>query len=201
VYHYFLPVGLTLLCFMVLTNSDLILVKHFFTPMEAGHYSIAQMVGKIILFFPVPVVMVMFPRISSLAGQERKALSTLGQSLMITGFLCALAAGFSLVYPSYIIRFLSGNEYSECIPLARIFSVNMALFSLTLILLYYQLATLRKWFLLPLSFLTFAQILLITLFHKTLTQVLSVVSIVSVCLVAVNLCLAYLPHRRSSKDE
>src|SRR3972149_2017554 len=54
VYHYFFPVGTTVLCFMVLTNIDLILVKHFFTPMEAGYYSIAQIVGKIILFLPFP---------------------------------------------------------------------------------------------------------------------------------------------------
>lgn len=53
-YRYFLPTGITLLCFMVLTNIDLILVKHFFKPIEAGYYSIAQMVGKIILFFAHP---------------------------------------------------------------------------------------------------------------------------------------------------
>jgi O-antigen/teichoic acid export membrane protein len=48
VYSYAIPVGLTLFFFMVLTNIDLILVKHFFLPIEAGYYSIAQMVGKIV---------------------------------------------------------------------------------------------------------------------------------------------------------
>ena len=57
---------------MVLTNIDLILVKHFFTPIEAGYYSIAQMVGKIILILPIPIVTVMFPKLSSLDGREEK---------------------------------------------------------------------------------------------------------------------------------
>jgi O-antigen/teichoic acid export membrane protein len=199
VYQYFFPVGITLLCFMLLTNIDLILVKHFFTPIEAGYYSIAQMVGKIILFLPIPVVMVMFPKLSSLEGQEKKALSTLRQSLIIAVSLCTVAVALSLLFPSLIIRILSGKIYLECIPLVGFFCINMTFFSLILILLYYHLSTHGRWFLYPLLFLTLSQIGLILLFHKTLIQVLLVVSIVSVCLLGINLFLAYFPRRKVIK--
>jgi len=194
VYRYLFPVGLTLLCFMVLTNIDLILVKHFFTPVEAGYYSIAQMVGKIILFLPLPIVMVMFPKLSTLEGQEKKALSTLGKSLGIAGLLCGGAVIFSVLFPLFIVKILSGKAHLECSALVRIFSVNMGLFSCTLILLYYHLSTQRRRFLYPLVFFTFIEIGLIILFHDTLIQILLVVGIVAFCLSVINFYLAYRPY-------
>jgi len=191
VYQYFLPVGITLLCFMILTNVDLILVKHFFPPIEAGYYSIAQMVGKIILFLPIPVVMVMFPKLSSLEGQEKKAHSILTQSLVAALLFCVVAVLFGLLFPSLIIRVLSGKIYLECIPLVRLFCVNMTFYSLVLILLYYHLSTHQRKFLYPLFFLTLVQISLMLFFHKTLMQVLIIMGIVSASLLSVNLYWAY----------
>ena len=200
VYRYLLPVGLTLLCFMVLTNVDLILVKHFFTPVEAGYYSIAQMVGKIILFLPLPIVMVMFPKLSTIEEQEKKALSTLGKSLGIAGLLCGGTVIFSLLFPLFIVKILSGKAHLECSALVRIFSVNMGLFSCTLILLYYHLSTQRRQFLYPLVFFTFIEIGLITLFHDTLIQVLMIVGIVAFCLSVINFYLAYRPNIWGRKE-
>ena len=191
VYHYSLSAGLVLLCFMVLTNIDLILVKHFFTPIEAGYYSIAQMVGKIILALPIPIVTVMFPKLSSLEGREKRTRSTLGKSLGIAVFLCGGAVIFSLLFPSAIVKILSGKVYLECSPLVGMFSVNMTLFSLTLILLYYHLSTPERWFLYPLFFFTLIEIGFIILFHDTLFQVLLTVGIVAFCLAVINFYLAY----------
>lgn len=197
VYRYFFPAGITVLCFMVLTNVDLILVKHFFTPTEAGYYSIAQIVGKIILFLPFPVVTVMFPKLSSYGGgQEEKKLSILGQSLMIAGILCGGVVMLGLLFPSSIIEILSGKIYLESISLVKYFCLNMTFFSLIWISLNYHLATQRRGFILPLLCLTLAQIALILLFHKTLTQVLLVIGIIATCLLGINLFLAYFPSRR-----
>jgi hypothetical protein len=109
---------------------------------------------------------------------------------------CIIAAMLGLLFPSFIIRILSGKVYSECIPLVRFFSVNMTFFSLTLILLYYQLSTHERWFLYPLFFSTLIQTGLIVLFHKTLTQVLLVVGITALCLLGGNFYFVYRPHER-----
>jgi O-antigen/teichoic acid export membrane protein len=199
-YRYSFSAGLVLLCFMILTNIDLILVKHFFTPVEAGYYSIAQMVGKIILILPIPIVTVMFPNLFSLERQEKRTLLILGKNLGITVFLCGGAVIFSLLFPSLIVKILSGKVYLECLPLVGIFSVNMTLFSLTLILLYYHLSTPRRWFLYPLFFFTLIEIGLIILFHDTLIQVLMIVGIVAFCLSVINFYLAYHPCRRKRKE-
>jgi O-antigen/teichoic acid export membrane protein len=196
VYQYFLPVGITLLCFMVLTNIDLILVKHFFTPIEAGYYSITQVVGKVILLLPVPIVMVMFPKLSSLEGQEEKGLLILKRSLRIVFLFCAVAVLLGFLFPSLIIRILSGRSYIECIPLVGLFCIDMSLFSLVLILLHYHLSRGKSTFLYPLCFLTLIQTGLIVFYHNTLIQVLIVVGLVGSCLLGVNLYLIYRPFGR-----
>jgi O-antigen/teichoic acid export membrane protein len=158
------------------------------------------MVGKIILFLPLPIVMVMFPKLSTIEGQEKKALSTLGKSLGISGLLCGGTVIFSLLFPLFIVKILSGKEHLECSALVRIFSVNMGLFSCTLILLYYHLSTQRRQFLYPLVFFTFIEIGLITIFHDTLIQVLMIVGIVAFCLSVINFYLAYHPNICGRKE-
>jgi len=176
---------------MVLTQIDLILVKHFFTPIEAGYYSIAQMVGKVILFLPLPVVMVMFPKVSLMDAQGEKTFSILIQSLIIAGFLGALGIIICHLFPSYIIQLLAGTVYPECIPLVRLFSINMTIFSLTLILLYYHLATKRRGFIYPIFSMTLIQIGAIVLFHQTMVQVLFIVAVMAFLLFGINFYLAY----------
>ena len=202
VYTYSFPVGLTLLCLMALTNIDLILVKHFFLPIEAGYYSIAQMVGKIIFIFSFPIVMVMFPKIASLKmeDQEKKARSILGHSLTTGAFLCGGATIVSLLFPSLIVQFLSGEVYLECVPLVGLFSINMSIYSLSLILLYYQLSIDQKGFLYPLVLCTLIQSGLIVLFHKSLIQVLLIVGLIGLCLLVINLYLAYRPYQGERKE-
>ncbi len=193
-YRYFFPVGITLLCFMVLTQIDVILVKHLFSPIEAGYYSIAQMVGKMILFLPLPVVMVMFPKVSLLYAQRKKTLPVLIRSVLIASTLCILAILLSHFFPDWITQMLTGKTYPDCSPLIRLFSINMTFFSLTFILVYYHLATRRKEALYPLSLLTFIQVGAIALFHETMTQVLYVVGAVAFCLLGINFYLAYRPY-------
>lgn len=200
VYHYSFSAGFALLCFMLLTNIDLILVKHFFTPLEAGYYSIAQMVGKVILILPVPVVTVMFPHLFSSESQEKKSRCILERNLKIAVFVCGGAVLCSLLFPAPIVKILSGEIYSDCLPLVGMFSVNMTFFSLTLILLYYHLSTPRRGFLYPLLLLTVMEVGLILLFHDTLVQVLTVVGIIAFCSALTNFYLVYRSFPMKGKE-
>ncbi len=200
-YRYFLPVGITLLCFMILTQIDLILVKHLFTPEEAGYYSIAQMLGKVILFLPLPVIMVMFPKVSLLHVQGKRAFPVLIHSLMVAGAFCIMGIFISHLFPDRITQMLTGKTYPECNPLIRLFSINMTLFSLTYILLYYHLATHRNLFLYPLVLLTLLQIAGLVLFHETMIEVLTIVGAVASGLTVINLYLAYQPERKKKRGE
>ena len=191
VYRYFFPVAITLLCFMGLINGDIILVKHFFPPLEAGYYSVAQMAGKIIIFLPTAIVIVMFPKVSNLHAQGKDTLGILKKSLAIVGLLCGIGALICILFPSLIIRLLSGKEYLECIPLVWLFAVAMTFFALLYTLLFYQLSIRRLNFIYPLILFSALQIILITIFHRSLSQVLYILCVNSVILFFVNMKLIF----------
>lgn len=190
IYRYFCAVATVLFCFMVLTNIDVVLVKHFFKPLEAGYYSIAQMVGKIILFLPIAITMVMFPKVSNLHAQGKDTFHILRRSLLCVGLLCGTAALICLLFPGLIIRLLSGEEHLYCIPLARIFSVTMVFFALVYVLLFYHLSIHRLGFIYSLVLLTGLQVLLIILFHQSLSQVLYIMCGNAMLLFLINAYLA-----------
>ena len=191
IYRYFYAVAAVFLCFMVLTNIDVVLVKHFFNPLQAGYYSIAQMVGKIILFLPVAITLVMFPKTSELHAQAKSSSYLLKKSLLCVGLLCGTAALICLIFPGLIIRLMSGEEHLNCIPLARIFSVTMVFFALVYVLLFYHLSIHHLSFIRPLVLFTVLQTLAISIFHQTLLQVLYIMCGNAVLLFLINAYLAF----------
>ncbi|MHC4653764.1 MAG: oligosaccharide flippase family protein [Planctomycetota bacterium] len=196
IYRYFYAVATVFLCFMILTNIDVVLVKHFFKPLEAGYYSIAQMVGKIILFLPVAITLVMFPKTSELHAQDKATFHILKKSLLYVGALCVTAALICILFPGLIIRLLSGEEHLHCIPLARIFSVTMVFFALVYVLLFYHLSIHHLGFIYPLVLFTILQTLAISIFHQTLSQVLYIMCGNAVLLFLIN---AYLAFKREER--
>ncbi len=189
VYKYFYPVATVFFCFMILTSMDVVVVKHFFKPLEAGYYSIAQMAGKIILFLPIAITLVMFPKTSNLHAQAKATLHLLEKSLLYVGVLCGIAALVCLLFPGLVIRLLSGEEHLHCIRLVRIFSVTMVFFALVYVLLFYQLSVHRLNFIYSLVLLTVLQILAITLFHQSLSQVLYIICGNAMLLFLINMFL------------
>ncbi|GAF69756.1 unnamed protein product, partial [marine sediment metagenome] len=89
VYQYSWPVMLAFLLFTVLTNSDLLFVKHFFSEHQTGYYAAAEIVGKIVLFVPSGVIpILMFPKASALQTLKKDTWPLLRKSLLATLGLC-----------------------------------------------------------------------------------------------------------------
>ena len=72
-YLFILPVAAVSLFSLLLTNLDMVLVKHLFFK-EAQDYAVAQMLGKIVLFLPGFIYMVMFSLACSLHAQKSSSL-------------------------------------------------------------------------------------------------------------------------------
>lgn len=177
-YKYFFPVTVTLVCFMIMTNIDVILVRHYFVDLEAGHYSIAQLVGKIVLFFPMAINVVMFPQISSLHAQNQETSHILKKGIYITLLLCAIVSSVIFIFPSFVLKFIAGKIYIDCLDLIKIFAISMSLFSFVNLFLYYHLSKNEWKFIYPLIGLVILEIILINLFHNSLRQVLYVLCII-----------------------
>lgn len=170
-YFYILPVLLTGICFALLTNVDMVLVKHFFAE-EAQDYAIAQMIGKIILSVSGVIYVVMFSRASGLHARNECSREILKRSLLFTFALSAVSALAYNIFPVFTFNVLAGSAGPRAIMLGRFFSLSMLFYALSNVLFYYQLSIERYSFIRPLLIATAILIVAMCLFHATALQVI-----------------------------
>jgi O-antigen/teichoic acid export membrane protein len=137
---FFFPVAISLFCFSGLVNLDMVLVKRYFAPDTAGVYSLSQVVGKIFLFLPSAISIVLFPRTAGLSALNQDTRGTLWQSLRAAALLCAAAMVFYNLFPGFVLSVLVGKVSADTISLGRFFSVSMSLFALVNIIISYFLS-------------------------------------------------------------
>ncbi|MFC1805087.1 oligosaccharide flippase family protein [Candidatus Omnitrophota bacterium] len=196
IYLYLWPVAISTFCFMALISYDMILVKYFFSPQDAGFYSLAQMVGKIFFFLPGAISIVMFPRISGLNARNMDTFSTLKRSLLYTGILCSAAFIGYNIFPSFALKVLTGKPFAESILLGRLFGFSMSFFALLYILILYFLSKKDLRFIKYLVLFTLLQFFAIVLFHQSLINVQLILCVSSFCLFLLHLWLALGRQRR-----
>lgn len=124
---------------MFLINFDIILVKHYMTSAEAGFYSAASMLGKIIFFGVASFAVTMFPKISRLHASGHKSGPLLKATLAYTALATFCAIIVYCTVPGFIIGMLYGTEY-EIEQLVGLFAIAITLFSLNNVLIWYNLA-------------------------------------------------------------
>lgn len=188
---YSFPVAISYFCFMGLVSLDMVLVKYYFSFQEAGLYSLAQMVGKVFLFLPGAISIVMFARTSGLEAKNMNTTPTLEKSLIYTGVLCAVAAIVYNLYPSFVFKVLTGKIFAESIMLGRLFSISMSFFALLFVLISYFLSKKDLRFIKYLAASCLLQLCAIALFHKSFIQVQLILCVNATLIFCIHLSLAY----------
>ncbi|MDD5044255.1 MAG: oligosaccharide flippase family protein [Candidatus Omnitrophica bacterium] len=184
--RFILPLAATWFCFNSLVNMDMILVKHYFSSLDAGYYSVAQMVGKIFLFLPGPVSIVMFPKTAGLSALEKDTVTILKKLVLFGSLLCVSAAAFYNLFPVFVLKVLTNKTIPTSIALGRLFSVSMSFYALIFILLSYHLSIGDCRFLKFLVISAIAQLVAINLFHGSLFTVQVIMCLNAILLFLVN---------------
>jgi len=180
IYRYFLPVSLSLVSFTILTNVDVILVKHFFSPLSAGYYSIAQMIGKIFLFLPSSLAIVMFPKSTAAYVKNTQSHTILHKSLLVASVICGIGVFFCFLFPGPILNILTSQVNPVSKKLVGLFSLSMSFYALLWIILNFLLATHKVKFSLFLFVISLVETLVIYYCHFRLQTVLYILLIFSV---------------------
>ncbi|MCD6228213.1 MAG: oligosaccharide flippase family protein [Candidatus Omnitrophica bacterium] len=180
IYRYFLPVSLSLVSFTILTNIDVILVKHFFSSLSAGYYSIAQMIGKIFLFLPSSLAIVMFPKSTAAYVKNAQSHTILHKSLVVASVICGIGVFFCFLFPGPILSILTSQANPVSKKLVGLFSLSMSFYALLWIILNFLLATHKVKFSLFLFVISLIETLAIYYCHFRLQTVLYILLIFSV---------------------
>ena len=174
VYKFSLPILIALISLTLMYSIDLILVKHFFNAVEAGYYTAASSLGKVLFFATLSISQVMFPKVSELYNKNEKHKHLLIKSLLINLIIIIPAIIIYYLFPRLIVNILFGPKFLEIIPYIGPFAVIMGLFSLIYAITLYKLSINKKRFLYILILFNILQIILIIIFHSSLIQVINV---------------------------
>ncbi|MBC7095423.1 oligosaccharide flippase family protein [Thermococcus sp.] len=131
---------LAIFAYTTMWNVDVILVKHYLSPLEAGQYSAISVLGKIVLFAPGAVGMVIFPKAAEMHEKGEKHFHVLTRGLAMT---LLISGGIVLAYalfPEFIITFIYGEKYLSVAPYLWRYGLAMMFFSLASVVVNYSLS-------------------------------------------------------------
>lgn len=171
VFKFSLPAFIAISCLAVPTNLDVILVKRFFTPEQTGLYTSASVFGKIIYFLPIGISTVMFPKIVELSSRKKDTLVLVIKSMCYTSILGGILAISYILFPSQLL-IVYGSNFSDASVLLPYYGILMFFFSLSAVLVYYNLALKRHFFIYIFGLFTVVELVFVSIFHDSLEQVI-----------------------------
>ncbi|WP_340064981.1 sugar isomerase [Ascidiimonas aurantiaca] len=156
---------------ILINNSDIIMVKHFFTSMEAGLYASLALIGRMVYFVAWMFVMQLLPDVVKREkdGQPHKQIL-----VKYAGYVCFLSAVVVItcwLFPDMVVSLMFGDAYLAIGGLLWKYALATSMFAISNIFVYYFLS-LEKYIPVMISGVAgFCQILLIFFYHKSLEQV------------------------------
>jgi O-antigen/teichoic acid export membrane protein len=179
---------------VIISNIDILLVKHFFAPELAGLYAAVALVGRLLYFASWSVVSAMFPVTAAAKPQDEDPKVVFLPFLLVL----ALAVGFVLTmsfFPHLVIHTVFGVEFHQGEPLLALYAAATGIYSLSVVIMAYEMS--RRiantgWLQLIFSG---GLVLAISAFHNTLRQVIAV----QIVLMSLMLVLVLFPFLRRYK--
>jgi len=171
-FSYGLPAAGASLCFMALSNIDMVLVRHYFSPEEAGIYAAAGVLGRVVLYAPGAIVLVLFPMMARSHAKNGNAFRLLDRGMLYAGGIAGAGAIGYALFPELFLRMLFGGKYAAASPLLRLFGVAMVPLSLMAVLMHFNLAQRRTRFLISMAAACILEVVLIGVYHTDLHTVL-----------------------------
>jgi O-antigen/teichoic acid export membrane protein len=126
----------------VINNFDIVLVKHFFPPAEAGFYAAVALVGRVINMCAWSVVNTMFPVSAGEKNDDNRVLLT--SLLLVSAIVTCLILGLWMV-PSFVWKVLFGahlqvSNQAGLSSLLILYAVKAGIYSLSSVLIAHEIS-------------------------------------------------------------
>lgn len=185
-----IPVFFSTLSFTSLYTTDIILVRHFLDAHQAGFYAALATLGKIVCFVSAPIILVMFPMVSERYANGKHYRPLLFTSLKLVGLVCLGITTVYFLFPRLMVRILFGSAYLTAAPYLGLFGIFLSFYSFSFLLVNFYLSISRTRVVVFPLVAAILQIVLISLFHQSLGQVVRI-SILTTALLLFSLLLYY----------
>jgi len=164
-------------------STDMILVRHYFSALDAGVYASLAVMGKIVFYATSVLGAVFYPVLSErhAKGENTSAIIRIGLFAVTV-----ISSGITLLYflfPNFIIKMLFGSSYLGGAPYLGIFGIFLVLYSIGNMFTTTFLATGKtKMWIVPVVC-ALLQIIGISVFHQSILTVIYIDIAISVLLV------------------
>ncbi|ALJ06872.1 sugar isomerase [Pseudalgibacter alginicilyticus] len=172
---------------IIINNSDILLVKHYFESYEAGLYASLALIGRIVYFIAWMFVMLLLPTVIQLKKEGKATAPIL---FKYVGYIAAIALIIVLtcaIFPKLMIAILFGDSYLAMAPLLWKYAMATGMFAVSNIFAYYYLS-LDKYIPVVISgVFGMLQMLLVVFFHESLEQVvhMQIIAMISLLIIQI----------------
>ncbi|GAA4970529.1 oligosaccharide flippase family protein [Algibacter aquimarinus] len=182
---------------IIINNSDILLVKHYFESYEAGLYASLALIGRIVYFIAWMFVMLLLPTVVQLKKDGKDTAPVL---FKYVGYIAAISFTIVLVCfsaPELIIDILFGEQYIAMAPLLWQYAIATSMFAISNIFAYYYLS-LDKYVPVVISgVFGMLQMALVVFFHDSLAQVVHMQIIAMVLLLIIQVVFFKINHKKA----
>lgn len=169
--NFFLLTAFYELTQIIINNSDILLVKHYFEAYEAGLYASLALIGRIVYFIAWMFVMLLLPAVVELKKEGKETASVLFKYVGYIAVISTVIVITCLALPELIITILFGDAYIAMAPLLWKYAIATSMFAISNIFAYYYLS-LDKYIPVIISgVFGMLQMGLVIFFHDSLEQV------------------------------
>jgi O-antigen/teichoic acid export membrane protein len=162
---YTIPIAVSTICFTFITNIDTFLVRGLMLDYDAGIYSSASMLGKIVLWLPGAITTVTFPHFSEKRVDETRELMRKSIGIVLATVL-AVWIGF-LLFPDVVMSVAYSAAYSDASACLPVVILAFALFGLASVFMKYGMATSDFAYAIIIALFTIIGVLLVVVNHGT----------------------------------
>ncbi len=185
---------------IIINNSDILMVKHYFDAKQAGLYASLALIGRVVYFIAWMFVMILLPTV---VQRKKDGLSTapvLFKYVSIIGILSALIVSACWMFPELIVQLMFGEDYLAISGLLWKYATATSLFAISNIFAYYYLSLDHYVPVIISGILGFLQIALITIYHDNLEQVVMVQIIAMAILLLFQLVYFVYKNNKNKKE-
>jgi len=172
---------------IIINNSDILLVKHYFDSYEAGLYASLALIGRIVYFIAWMFVMLLLPAVVQLQKEGKETAPVLFKYVGYITVISVIIVTGCLIFPESIIKILFGEQYISMAPLLWKYAIATSMFAISNIFAYYYLSLDKYVAVIISGVFGVLQMLLVVFFHESLEQVVHMQIIAMVLLLVIQL--------------
>ena len=181
---------------IIINNSDIILVKHFFDNEQAGLYASLALIGRVVYFVAWMFVMLLLPKVIQMKKDNQDTLPILLKYVGYIVLLSSFIVGFTALFPEFVVNIMFGSQYVSISFLLWKYALATSLFAVANIFAYYYLSLNQYVPVVVSAVLGSTQIGLIILYHNSLEQVVHMQIIAMVALLFFQLCYFFYKNKK-----